>query len=44
METIQCIRMCERLHRVYVNTYHIYEINDNMVATSQSGLIDFKLS
>ena len=44
VETIQCMRMCQQLHEVYVNTCHMYEVNNNMVATSQSGLIDFKLS
>ena len=33
--------MCPKLHHVYVNTCHIYELNDYMVATSQFGLIDF---
>ena len=42
METIQYMKMCQQLHGVYVNTYHIYEVNDYMVGTSQSGLIDFR--
>ena len=44
MKSIQCMKMCQQLHEVYVNTYHMYEVNNNIVATSQSGLIDFKLS
>ena len=37
----KCVK---QLHHVYVNTCHIYKVNDYMVTTSQSGLIDFKLS
>ena len=44
VETIQYMRMCQQLHEVYVNTCHMYEVNNNMVTTSQSSLIDFKLS
>ena len=44
METIQYMTMCQQLHEVYVKTCHMYEVNNNMVATSQSALTDFKLS
>ena len=44
METIQSMKMYQQLYRVYVNTCHIYEVNDYMVGTSQSGLIDFNQS
>ena len=44
METIQFMRTYQQLHDVYVNTCHIYEVNDYMMPTSQSGLIDFMLS
>ena len=44
MEIIQYMKMCQQLHEVYVNKCHIYEVNNNMVVTSQSDLTDFKLS
>ena len=44
METIQSMKMYQQLYRVYVNTCHIYEVNDYMVRTSQSDLIDFNKS
>ena len=38
------MKICQQLHEVYVNICHMYEVNNNMMATSQSDLIDFKLS
>ena len=29
VETIQYIKMCQQLYVVYVNTCHMYEVNNN---------------
>ena len=34
MKAIQCMRMCQQLHEVNVNTCHMCEVNDNKIATS----------
>ena len=44
METIQSMKMYQQLYGFYINTCHIYEINDYMVGTSKSDLIDFNQS
>ena len=43
VETIRYMKIGQQLHEVYVNTCHMYEVNNNMVATLQSGLTDLKL-